>query len=63
MYRQISRRRYKKNINPKIFEKLMAITNKKSTTIEAFNNYRDIFMTSEVINVLNKKLNTFEDTK
>lgn len=51
-YRQIARRRIKKDIDKELFNTITKLFNIKTSTIEPFNNYSDIFMSSEIINSL-----------
>ena len=52
MYRQIARRRYSKTVDPRFFRKLCSIMRIHPSTIEPFNNFPDMFMTSEVLDCL-----------
>jgi hypothetical protein len=52
MYRQMARRRFSKQPNDKIFKNIIKIMAIQSSTIEPFNNYTDLFITSEVIDCL-----------
>ncbi len=52
LYRQIAIRRFSNQIDDKFFKNLTNILNIKSSTIESFSNYPDMFMTSEVLDCL-----------
>lgn len=52
LYRQMARRRLAEQINDKFFRNLTKALNIKTSTIEPFSNYPDLFMTSEVIDCL-----------
>jgi hypothetical protein len=56
LYRQIARRRISDQINERIFKNLSVLLKIESSTIEPFNNYPDLFMTSEVIDCLSYSL-------
>jgi len=52
MYREIARRRFSPHVDPKLFQILCSLFGIKASTIEASNNYPDLFMTSEVLDCL-----------
>ncbi len=52
MYREIARRRFSHQVDPKVFHILCSLLGIKASTIEASNNYPDLFMTSEVLDCL-----------
>ncbi len=52
LYRQMARRRLAEQINDNFFQNLTKVLNLKTSTIEPFSNYPDLFMTSEVIDCL-----------
>ena len=52
LYRQMARRRYSTSIDDKLFRNLTNVLNLETSTIEPFNNYPDLFMTSEVLDCL-----------
>lgn len=56
-YRQIARRRYSEEIDERLFKIILKISKMKVSTIEPFNNYPDMFMTSEVLDCLSYSLN------
>lgn len=51
-YRQISRRRIKHTIDTTLFTHLTNFLKMNPSTVEPFNNYPDLFMTSEILNAL-----------
>lgn len=57
-YRQIARRRFSHNVDDKIFRIVSKISSRKTSTVEPFNNYPDVFMTSEVLDCLSSLKNT-----
>lgn len=52
MYRQIARRRFSQHVDPTVFHLLCSLLGIKASTVEASNNYPDLFMTSEVLDCL-----------
>lgn len=56
MYRQNARRRYAETVDPKFFMRLCSIMNIHPSTVEPFNNFQDMFMTSEVLDCLSYTL-------
>lgn len=52
MYREIARRRFSHQVDPRLFQVLCSLLGIKASTIEASNNYPDLFMTSEVLDCL-----------
>jgi hypothetical protein len=56
LYRQKARRRLSMNPDDKLAKNITKILNLKTTTIEPFHNYPDMFMTSEVIDCLSNSL-------
>jgi hypothetical protein len=58
LYRQIARRRIFDQIDERFFKNLTEILKVDSSTIEPFNNYPDLFMTSEVLDCLSSSLLT-----
>ncbi|MBR1368259.1 hypothetical protein RJ53_01610 [Methanocalculus chunghsingensis] len=52
MYREIARRRFSYQVDPTVFHILCSLLGIKASTIEASNNYPDLFMTSEVLDCL-----------
>ena len=52
MYREIARRRFSHQVDPTVFHILCSLLGIKASTIEASNNYPDLFMTSEVLDCL-----------
>lgn len=52
LYRQMARRKISTMIDAKMFRILTKIMNVKTSTIEPFNNYPDLFMTSELLDCL-----------
>lgn len=58
LYRQIARRRFLDRIDEKFFKNLTSMLKVESSTIEPFNNYPDLFMTSEVLDCLSSSLLT-----
>lgn len=52
MYRQIARRRYSNIVDPKFFRRLCSMMKINPSTVEPFNNFPDMFMTSEVLDCL-----------
>lgn len=61
MYRQIARRRYSIKIDKKIFESTTKLFNIKTSTIEPFNNYPDLFMTTQIIDCLSYSFFHFKE--
>ena len=57
-YRQMARRRCSTQIDDKLFRNLVKILNVKTSTIEPFNNYPDMFMTSEVFDCISCSLSS-----
>jgi hypothetical protein len=55
-YREIARRRFSDRIDEKFFKNLTNLLNVESSTIEPFNNYPDLFMTSEILDCLGYSL-------
>ncbi|AEG18361.1 prenyltransferase/squalene oxidase repeat-containing protein [Methanobacterium paludis] len=51
-YRQIARRRFSQNVSDNVFKMVSKVSNRKVSTVEPFNNYPDVFMTSEVLDCL-----------
>jgi len=56
LYREIARRRFSNQIDEKFFKNLTGLLRIQSSTIEPFNNYPDLFMTSEVLDCLSSSL-------
>jgi len=56
LYRQIARRRFSDQIDERFFKNLTNLLKIESSTIEPFNNYPDLFMTSEVLDCLSYSL-------
>jgi hypothetical protein len=52
IYREIARRRFSHQVDPTVFHILCSLLGIKASTIEASNNYPDLFMTSEVLDCL-----------
>ncbi len=52
LYRQMARRRFSDHIDDTLFNELTKIFRIKPSTIESFSNYRDLFMSSEVLDCL-----------
>ena len=52
LYRQAARRRYSDSVDPKFFKALCSLMRIQSSTVEPFNNFPDMFMTSEVLDCL-----------
>lgn len=52
LYRQTARRRFSDQIDERFFKNLSILLKLETSTIEPFNNYPDIFMTSEVLDCL-----------
>lgn len=52
MYRQMARRRYSTDVDDKLFKSLTKLFNVKTSTVESFSNYPDLFMTSEIMDCL-----------
>jgi len=61
LYREVARRKFATQINDKIFQNITKFLNIKSSTIEPFNNYPDLFMTSEVLDCLSYHLSPREE--
>ena len=55
-YKQFARRRYSKELEDNLFQKITSLTDIKSTWIEPSKNYPDMFMTSEVLDCLSNAL-------
>lgn len=56
IYRQISRRRYSESLDDNAFRVLTKLLRIKTSTIDPFSNYPDMFMTSEVLDCLSYSL-------
>ncbi len=52
LYRQMARRRYSTRIDDKFFRVLTDVLNQKTSTIEPFANFPDLFMTTEVMDCI-----------
>ncbi|MDG3547075.1 prenyltransferase/squalene oxidase repeat-containing protein [Methanobacterium formicicum] len=52
LYRQFARRRYSESLDDRTFNILVKLLKMDVSTIEPFNNYNDLFMTSEVMDCL-----------
>jgi len=52
LYRQMARRRFSNHLDDKLFIDMTKLFKIKSSTIEPFSNYRDLFMSSEVLDCL-----------
>lgn len=52
LYRQMARRRFSNYLDDKLFIDITKLFKIKTSTIEPFSNYRDMFMSSEVIDCL-----------
>jgi len=53
VYRQMSRRRFSVRLNDKLFLDMTNLLKIKTTIIESFGYYRDLFMSSKVLDQLN----------
>ena len=56
LYRQMARRRFSKYLDDKLFVDIAKILNIKTSTIEPFSNFPDLFMTSEALDCISYSL-------
>jgi len=61
MYREVARRRYSDHVDDRFFSLLCTIMRISPSTVDPLNNYKDIFMTSEVLDCLSYSLGMDEE--